>query len=494
LFRPTETQLLTGIRNKVRTLSVQVQDKAFSESLDIIDLVLSELQKRQHHRFYVELYAKGRALAQQGLAYVKESAELGRLRAGYEATLEILDESMNGDLLNRHISNLSETIEQIVSEMDSEKDSAQIRLLDRIVEWEAELHAGQADEAMVVQGPAGIVVTCELLKQYMRFRFAELVDVEVLSLRRIPGGFAKATLEFDVLDKEHGRRALVIRADQPLTIFHMDGAVVSKEFHAVRFAFEAGIPVAEPLWLEESAAALGAPFFVSKKVAGTNFGDVMDVKKSLSEDIIKELMRVLAKIHATPLTMNDPSLAASHLHKWVNYETLTDLVPEYVKYWRAIAEKSDFGASPALTRGFNWLLKNAPVCPERPRLLHGDYGLHNVLLHDGQVSAVLDWEASYIGDPADEFFLFSQAVGSHYSQEQLMRWYWEAGGMPISEYRLRYFEVLNCLKGPITGYASMSLIGKQPSADLKFTAVSYRFVTRPMRSLNERIAAAEAAR
>jgi aminoglycoside phosphotransferase (APT) family kinase protein len=233
---------------------------------------------------------------------------------------------------------------------------------------------------------------------------------------------------------------------------------------------------------------------VSKKVAGTNFGDVMDVKKDLSEDIIKELMRVLATIHATPLRRSDPNLAASHLHKWIEYETLTDLIPEYVKYWRAIADKSDVGASPALTRGFNWLLKNAPVCGDRPRLLHGDYGLHNVLLHEGRVSAVLDWEASYIGDPADEFFLFSQALGSHYSQERLMRWYWEMGGMPISEYRLRYFEVLNCLKGPITGYASMSLIGKHPSADLKFTAVSYRFVTMPMRSLNERIAAAEAAR
>ena len=109
--------------------------------------MLSELQKRKNHRFYVKLYAGGRALAQQGLAFVKESTDRERLREAYHAMADGLDESMDGDVLNRHISGLSETIEQIISEMDQETDGAQAQLLDRIVEWEAELHAGPEDEA-----------------------------------------------------------------------------------------------------------------------------------------------------------------------------------------------------------------------------------------------------------------------------------------------------------------------------------------------------------
>jgi aminoglycoside phosphotransferase (APT) family kinase protein len=362
------------------------------------------------------------------------------------------------------------------------------------VSWEADLHSGAEAKGAPASDPAGIRVTRERLERYLRAKFPDWGNIEVIGVKNIPGGFAKATFELELQDSKHGRRLLILRADQPLTIFHMDGAIVNKEFNVVQVAFHSGLPVAEPLWLEDDPDALGARFFVSKKAAGTNFGDVMGATTALSEELIKDLVRVLAKIHATELRGDDPHLTRSHLSKWLKYSSLAELVPEYVRYWQAIARKCDFGASPTLTRAFHWLLQNVPRNSEKPRLVHGDYGLHNVLLLDGKVSAVLDWEASYVGDPADEFFMFSQALGKQVDQTQLMRWYRDAGGVPMSDYRLRYFEVLSCLKGPITGYGSLSLIGRNPSADLKITTVGYRFVTHFLKSINDRIAAAEAAK
>ena len=40
-----------------------------------------------------------------------------------------------------------------------------------------------------------------------------------------------------------------------------------------------------------------------------------------------------------------------------------------------------------------------PRCPEEHALVHGDFGANNVLVHDGSVSGVLDWESALVGDP-----------------------------------------------------------------------------------------------
>lgn len=38
-------------------------------------------------------------------------------------------------------------------------------------------------------------------------------------------------------------------------------------------------------------------------------------------------------------------------------------------------------------------------CPEERALVHGDFGANNVLVHEGRVNAVLDWDCAMVGDP-----------------------------------------------------------------------------------------------
>jgi Phosphotransferase enzyme family len=51
---------------------------------------------------------------------------------------------------------------------------------------------------------------------------------------------------------------------------------------------------------------------------------------------------------------------------------------------------------------FSFLLSD-PLPADRPRrLVHGDVGFHNMMMRDGRLAAILDWELTHIGDPAED--------------------------------------------------------------------------------------------
>ena len=55
--------------------------------------------------------------------------------------------------------------------------------------------------------------------------------------------------------------------------------------------------------------------------------------------------------------------------------------------------------------------------------MHGDYRPANILVVDGQLSAVLDWEFAHVGDPAEDLGWY---LTSHYTHEHLIEGNWSA--------------------------------------------------------------------
>jgi len=62
-------------------------------------------------------------------------------------------------------------------------------------------------------------------------------------------------------------------------------------------------------------------------------------------------------------------------------------------------------SSAVLASAFHWMEDNCPA-PEEPVLLHGDFRMGNLLIDENGLSAVLDWELSYIGDPLADISFF----------------------------------------------------------------------------------------
>ena len=55
--------------------------------------------------------------------------------------------------------------------------------------------------------------------------------------------------------------------------------------------------------------------------------------------------------------------------------------------------------------------------------MHGDYRPANILVVDGQLSAVLDWEFAHVGDPAEDLGWY---LTLHYTHEHLIEGNWSA--------------------------------------------------------------------
>ena len=111
---------------------------------------------------------------------------------------------------------------------------------------------------------------------------------------------------------------------------------------------------------------------------------------------------------------------------------------------------------PVLELAFRWLRDRLPA-PVTPRLVHGDFRNGNIMFHpDRGVAAVLDWELTHIGDPAEDlgwlctaswrFGGHGKPVGGFGDYAELLDGYAAAGGDKIPLARLQFWEALGSLK------------------------------------------------
>jgi len=107
---------------------------------------------------------------------------------------------------------------------------------------------------------------------------------------------------------------------------------------------------------------------------------------------------------------------------------------------------------------------------------------------------LLDWEVSRAGDPADDITYFMMGSGDLFREEDLLRHYVAAGGAPIDRYRLRYFDVYQCMKMIVACLAALSQVERWESVGITHAVFGLRYLTFSAKRMNALIDAAEAAR
>ena len=266
-----------------------------------------------------------------------------------------------------------------------------------------------------------------------------LGPVEVAGLTQLPGGASKQTFSFDAVAPDGTRTGLILRRDPPGR--PSEPGALDREAAAISLAHHAGLPVPELLFSfpgdAPGGASLGGAGMVMRRVDG----------ETIARKILRDQEYELAR---TQLVRQLGQFAAG-LHALAPPEFFPRPDP-----LDALREQLDaFGRpSEVFELALAELARTRP--PGRgPVLLHGDFRLGNLIVGPDGLRAVLDWELTHLGDPAEDLgwlcvrawrFGAAGPVAGMGSREELLAAYTESGGADISLAELRWWEILGTLR------------------------------------------------
>ncbi|WP_223163258.1 phosphotransferase family protein [Marinobacter salinexigens] len=265
-------------------------------------------------------------------------------------------------------------------------------------------------------------------------------------LRQLSGGANQETWAFR-LQTPAGDQSLILRRSRS----------------EVRQSDDPGANILSPMALEatllEHAAAAGVP--VPKVLAilqpddGMGDGFIMNLipGETLGGRIVRNPEFTAArKVLAYQC---GKTLAAIHSMDVASLPSLPEIDAPNTLDTYLLRHRSSGFDRPVFELAFQWLRGNMPVTTAEPTLVHGDFRNGNLIVGETGLRAVLDWELAHLGDPMEDlgwlcvnswrFGKTDLPVGGFGHREDLFSGY-EAGGGHVDPDRVRFWEVMGCLK------------------------------------------------
>jgi len=295
---------------------------------------------------------------------------------------------------------------------------------------------GMKPALRATDGSQGGELTRESLQAYLRRHPRGSSAASVRQVHEIPGGRSKRTVRAELEAAGGLPPEIVLRLDTGRGV----GTSVIDEFALLERVAGRRLPVPEPLWLESSGECFGQPFIVFRRMPGASAGDLIEGAFRKEPRTARALAGALARVHAGGAELiDDPAergSAVSHTHR---------LLTHYRDWWRL---KKPF-PSLIIESAFLWLFQRLDSGLGDATVVHADAGFHNLLLDDGGNACLLDWEFAHFGDPAEDLASCRPAVEQCMPWSDFMAEYQRAGGKPVSEFRLNYFEIWRPLRNAV---------------------------------------------
>ena len=493
---PDNARLLRGIQATLRKLKKNVSDEQSLMELNTIDVVLSEMASRDQRVFYADLYVSFRALLLEGVKRLPTNPEANTIRQELADSLPPqLDPALNYDLIAAKIHRVKRHLSWLVR-VSSNGDAAIQDFMARVCTLENDYLLQRVnfhDQRTLAEPDAAAPLSAEKMTEYLQQKFPERAGLRVTKFKQLVGGFQKITVFFETEDASGKTESLVLRSEKNDKFAAMDAGDICKEFEIVKHVFDAGCMVAEPMWLEPDASKLGQRFLVSRRAPGANYGSAIgnDDVSPMTDDVVRSFISTIAKVHKLPVNAEMRKLSIGH---WADYRSAQENYLAMILLWRNQPWMKGGNPSPIADRLTRWLTDNMPSEDINTCLVHCDYGLHNVLVKDMKVSGIVDWESCRIGDPAEDLAWILHGNFPGITFEKIAAWYEEFTGNRISEYRLRYYNVMLCLKFLMSGTSAESMYEKNEEASIVWLILSYRYTTYATTSFESLINLAESAR
>jgi aminoglycoside phosphotransferase (APT) family kinase protein len=261
--------------------------------------------------------------------------------------------------------------------------------------------------------------------------------------QRLSGGASMETWAFAIAGP-NGREDLILRRrSAPFDPENARSVSLATEAALIRATGARGALVPPVRHLCDDADGLGEAY-VMGRVEGETLGRriVGDPRfDAVRGKLARQCGEALVPIHATP-PPDGLNLKVSDAQGELD---------RYEEVYRATGAER-----PILDLAFQYLRAHLPQ-PVAPVLLHGDFRNGNLMFDPERgVVAVLDWELSHIGDPAEDmgwictnswrFGRPDRPVGGFGDYADLLAGYVAAGGRPIELSRVRFWQMLGSLR------------------------------------------------
>jgi aminoglycoside phosphotransferase (APT) family kinase protein len=293
------------------------------------------------------------------------------------------------------------------------------------------------------------------------FFAVEAPGSSISGVARMGGGASKEQFAFTLNKADGAADRYVLRMDP------MEGITETsrqREYEILN-AMQGVVPAPKPIWLDADGAHFQRPAVIMEFVSGTPKPSTMTLSVTglgtvlgdpLRGQIRPQYLDMLSKIHNFDWASADlPSYTApiadpKQPTRWL------------INFWKELLEQDALVKEPVLRVATQWLQDNVPDC-EKLCLVHGDFRTGNYLFDEasGKVTAMLDWEMSYIGDfHGDLAWMLQPVFGTRIDgvfrvgdifegEEDFIAAYEAASGNIVNRRTLHYFKVFNDWKSYI---------------------------------------------
>ena len=151
----------------------------------------------------------------------------------------------------------------------------------------------------------------------------------------------------------------------------------------------------KPYFFIDDDQILGAPFYVMERLPGVVLDQALPNKDDGNEALYKEVSQSMVQ---TLASLHEIDYKKTNL---VNLTRPEGFLERQVTGWIGRYENVKTHEVPGIEELKKWIIDNRPVS-QPATIIHYDFHLKNVLFSNerlGQLSGILDWEMSTVGDP-----------------------------------------------------------------------------------------------
>jgi aminoglycoside phosphotransferase (APT) family kinase protein len=265
----------------------------------------------------------------------------------------------------------------------------------------------------------------------------------ITGLKRLSGGASQETWSFDGTGPNGTTPLILRRAPFGKAIPRTATAVpLATEARVIRLAEKAGVPVPPVPYVLQDADDVGSGYIMGRIEGETIARKILRDPEfaNARPKLARQCGRILANIHAVDKAQVSDLNIVSPRAQFDQYRTILDTY--------------DY-PHPVFEVAFKWLEQRLPTTNDLT-LVHGDFRHGNLMIGPEGVRAVLDWELTHIGDPAEDlgwicvnswrFGETHKVVGGFGDVEDLVAGYTEAGGKNMTAERVKFWEIFGTLK------------------------------------------------